>query len=136
MIWQRCMKLRLTSIAEGGTRSSQAISPALLCERLRVYLLGSVWPILAASGVCAPKEDTLRKAKAQNIRSGYTRRIISFSSQAHPKPPKNIYRGKERQGEIWNLGPIYGEYVSENCVFGIFVARMQQTAGPATLRSG
>src|ERR1700678_1338447 len=78
MISQRCMKLRFTSIAEGGTRSSQAISPALLWERLRVYLLGSVWPILAANGVCAHNENALRRAKAQSIRSGYTRRIMSF----------------------------------------------------------
>src|ERR1700691_2445172 len=74
------MKLRFTSIAEGGTSSSQAISPALLCERLRVYLLGSVWPILAANGVCAHNENALRRAKAQSIRSGYMRRIISVSS--------------------------------------------------------
>src|SRR5271156_2627681 len=80
MISQRCMKLRFTSIAEGGTRSSQAISPALLWERLRVYLLGSVWPIRAANGVCAHNEDALRRAKAQSIRSAYTRRIISLFS--------------------------------------------------------
>src|ERR1700733_9823308 len=103
MISQRCMKLRLTSIAEGGTRSSQAISPALLCERLRVYLLGSVWPILVANGVCAHDQDRLTRAKAQSIRGGHTRRIVSFSSHGCQavhifKPPKNIYRGKERQG--------------------------------------
>src|ERR1700722_4499373 len=81
MISQRCMKLRFTSMAEGGTRSSQAISPALLWERLRVYLLGSVWPILAANGVCAHKENALRRAKAQSIRCGNTRRIIFIPSQ-------------------------------------------------------
>src|ERR1700728_4231625 len=95
MISQRCMKLRFTSICEGETRSSQAISPALLWDRLRWYLLGSVWPILAANGVCAPNEDTLRRAKAQSIGSGYTRRIIIVSSgRAYRKPPKNIFRGK------------------------------------------
>jgi hypothetical protein len=35
--------------AVGETRSSQAISPALLWERLCLYLLGSVCPILEAS---------------------------------------------------------------------------------------
>src|ERR1700722_1050807 len=98
MISQRCMKLRFTSMAEGGTRSSQAISPALLWERLRVYLLGSVWPILAANGVCAHNEEALRRAKAQSIKGGYTRRLIIvslawMSGRAHPKPPKNIFRG-------------------------------------------
>src|ERR1700733_709028 len=98
MISQRCMKFRLTSMAEGGTRSSQAISPALLWERLRLYLLGSVWPILAANGVCAHNEEVLRRAKAQSIKGGYTRRIIyrfprMDVRQAHPKPPKNIFRG-------------------------------------------
>jgi hypothetical protein len=96
-------------MAEGGTRSSRAISPALLWEWLRVYLLGSVWPILAANGVCAHKVDALTRAKAQSIRSGYTRRIIFVSSgRAHAKPPKNIFRGKERKAELRNCDPLYG----------------------------
>src|SRR5271168_1691430 len=97
MISQRCMKLRFTSMAEGGTRSSQAISPALLWERLRLYLLGSVWPILAANGVCAHSVHTLTRAKAQSIRGGYARRIISFSSHGcqagHILSRPRIYTG-------------------------------------------
>src|ERR1700733_76595 len=97
MISQRCMKLRFTSMAEGGTRSSQAISPALLWERLRVYLLGSVWPILAANGVCAHNEEALRRAKAQSIRGGCTRRIIWFPSHGcqagHILSRPRIYTG-------------------------------------------
>src|ERR1700691_4030900 len=123
MISQRCMKLRFTSMAEGGTRSSQAISPALLCERLRGYLLGSVWPILAATGVSAHTENALVRAKAQSIGSGYTRRIILFSSHGCQaghilKPPKNIYRGKDRQAEIRNRGPIYSHLVSKSSYLG------------------
>src|ERR1700733_7666959 len=96
MISQRCMKLRFTSIADGGTSSSQAISPALLWERLRVYLLGSVWPILAARGVCAQREETGRSAKAQSIRNRYTRRIIIVSSLSRPRI---YFRSKDRQGK-------------------------------------
>src|ERR1700691_2843821 len=81
MISQRCMKLRFTSMAEGGTRSSQAISPALLWERLRLYLLGSVWPILAANGVCAHRVHTAARAKTTLCRGGDKTSIIFFSSQ-------------------------------------------------------
>src|ERR1035438_7517116 len=50
MIWQRWMKSRLVVSALPGSSTSQAISPALSCERLRVYLLGSVCPIRRANG--------------------------------------------------------------------------------------
>src|ERR1700722_664802 len=49
MIWQRWMKSRLVVSALPGSNTSQAISPALSCDRLRVYLLGSVCPIRRVS---------------------------------------------------------------------------------------
>src|ERR1051325_7468493 len=50
MIWHRCMNCRFVVRALPGMRVSQAMSPALPWDRLRLYWLGSVCPIRCASG--------------------------------------------------------------------------------------
>jgi hypothetical protein len=105
------------------------MSPALLCERLRVYLLGSVWPIRCASETCARNGTTSRKGEIRRVTNRQALLILGISSlrsvrgpieifevvhlnltpfdlvasgafSAALKPPKNIFRVRKRQDKV------------------------------------
>ncbi len=78
------MKFKFTSSADGGTSNSHAISPALLCERLRVYLLGSVCPMRdARDGAASMAAGANAKVITNN------RKFRMQSSPTIPVRPKN-----------------------------------------------
>jgi hypothetical protein len=69
-----------------------------------------------------PRPGHAKKGKGTKHRervhaSHHNRFLAWMSGRAHPKPPKNIFRVKERQAKMRNSNPLYGCSVSKSVVW-------------------